>query len=102
VDYQPNVRLNVQGEINANRDNFVNGMKAKILSETSINYEGSPGIEFTAETDQHFIKSRIFVVGARPYMLIALYVKGREDYPGIERFLTSFQTIKKAPGEPHD
>jgi hypothetical protein len=101
VDYQPNVRLNVPGEIKANKDNFLNGLKARSLSETPITVEGNPGIEFTAETDTVYIKSRVFVIGARPYMLAAVYAKGFEDARGLERFLTSFQTIKKAPGEPH-
>lgn len=101
VDYQPTVRLNVPGEIKANRDNFLNGLKAKTLSETEISVEGNPGIEFTAENDQLFMKCRVFVIGARPYMLAAVYAKGYEDAPGMERFLTSFQTIKKRAGEPH-
>ena len=91
VDYAPDVRLDVQGEIAANRDNFVKGVEARVTSEHPITLGDSPGIEFIAESAQATFKSRVYVVGQRPYMIIAATLKGQEDSANVERFLASFQ-----------
>src|SRR5687768_2021345 len=36
VDYEPTMNLNVQGELEANRDNFVKGVGATLLETTPI------------------------------------------------------------------
>lgn len=96
ADYAPDVRLDVQGEMAANRDNFVKGVQARLTSEHAITLGDSPGIEFTAESEQATFKSRVYVVGQRPYMVIAATFKGLEDAANVERFLASFQV--RAPG----
>jgi hypothetical protein len=96
ADYAPEVRLDVQGEMAANRDNFAKGVQARVTSERPIALGDSPGIEFTAESEQATFKSRVYVVGQRPYMVIAATLKGLEDSANVERFLASFQL--KTPG----
>ena len=81
----------MQGEIAANRDNFVKGVEARVTSEHPITLGDSPGIEFTAESEQATFKSRVYVVGQRPYMIIAATLKGLENSANVERFLASFQ-----------
>ena len=91
VDYAPTVNLDVQGEINANRDNFLKGVKARLTSERPVTLDGHPGLEFTAESDQAVFKSRVYVVGKRPYQLIAITYKGFDDAENVNAFLSSFQ-----------
>ena len=90
-DYAPDLRLDVQGELAANRDSLVKHLNARVTSERPITLGDSPGIEFTAESEQATFKSRVYVVGQRPYMVIAATLKGLEDSANVERFLASFQ-----------
>ena len=97
VDYAPSVRLDVPGELAANRDNFVKGLNAKVTSEHPVTLGDSPGIEFIAESADAIFKSRVYVVGPRPYMIVAATFKGQDDAANVERFLASFQV--KTPGK---
>jgi hypothetical protein len=95
VDYAPTLRLDVQGEINANRDNFLKGVKGStLINEKKITLGSHPGLEFTADigTDRHVV-SRIYVVGQRPYQLVAVVSKGA-DLTNANKFLSSFKLLK--------
>ena len=96
VDYSPSFNFNVRSEINANRDNFLKGFQgSKLLAEKEISLTGSPGIEFTADLPNgRFVTSRIFIVGRRPYQLIAVTTKGA-DQTATLKFLDSFRAKKK-------
>jgi hypothetical protein len=91
VDYDPDFNFSVQSELEANRDKFVAGVKGTLLGTTKIVLNGYPGIEFTAETDQVFFKSRVYIVGRRPYQLIAGIYKGQDESTNVARFFDSFQ-----------
>ena len=91
VDYDPKFNFNRRAELNANRDNFLKGVNAKLLSEHDITLDGYTGIEFTAENQQAFFKSRVYIIGRRPYQLIVAVPTGRNDDEGMSRFLASFQ-----------
>ncbi|HWS52729.1 MAG TPA: hypothetical protein VN228_01270 [Pyrinomonadaceae bacterium] len=92
VDYDPKFNFGVQAELEANRDNFVKNVKAKLLSSTPIKLGTHPGIEFKAElTGQADIVSRVYVVGRRPYQLIIVSPAGRASAADRERFFSSFQ-----------
>jgi hypothetical protein len=91
VDYAPGVKLDVQGEINANRDNFLKGVEAKSTFERKISLDGHPGIEFTADSEGHTFKSRIYLVNSRPYMLATAWLKGEPEPAGVSTFLNSFE-----------
>jgi hypothetical protein len=91
VDYAPTFKFDVQGEINANRDNFLKGVNARLLTEKKITLDGNPGLEFTAESnDVQFIKSRVYIVGSRPYQLITL-TNLKEEQANVDKFLASFK-----------
>lgn len=96
VDYDPKFNFNVRSEINANRDNFMKGFKeGKLLAEKEITFEANPGLEFIADlTSTSFVTSRIFVVGRRPYQLVAITAKGA-DQAGVVKFLDSFKLTSK-------
>jgi hypothetical protein len=99
VDYAPGVKLDVRGEINANRDNFLKGLEAKATSEKEVRIDGHPGIEFTGESAKAIFKSRVYLVGNRPYMLAAAWGVGQAEPPAVGTFLNSFALAKPArPG----
>lgn len=92
VDYAPGFKPNPQGELAANRDNFIKGVKAKLATERPITLGQNPGIEFTgAAEDGAAIKARVYMVGARPYMLVALTPKGKDDSVNADKFFDSFK-----------
>jgi hypothetical protein len=91
TNYPPNVTLNVQGEINATRDNFLKSVNGTLIAEKEISLDGHPGLEFTAEMgSRHYVISRIYVVGNRPYQILAVTRKF-QDQANANRFLWSFQ-----------
>ena len=98
VDYAPSVKLDVQGEIDANRDNFLKGVSAKMTGERKITLDGNPGIEFTAESEGNTFKSRIYLAHNRPYMLATTWIKGDPEPAGISTFLNSFKFENPARG----
>ncbi|MET0646593.1 MAG: hypothetical protein ABW208_08220 [Pyrinomonadaceae bacterium] len=92
VDYDPKFKFGVQAELEANRDNFIKGVKAKLLSTTPIKLGTYPGIEFKAElTGRADIVSRVFIIGRRPYQLIMLTPAGSDASANRERFFSSFK-----------
>lgn len=91
VDYAPTFNLDEQGEINASRDNFLKGVRARLTSERAVMLDGRRGLEFTAETDQATFRSRVYVVGKRTYQLIAVTYKGFDDSANVNAFFSSFQ-----------
>lgn len=92
VDYDPKFNFGVQAELEANRDNFVKSMNAKLLSTTPIKLGTHPGIEFKAEvTGRAEIVSRVYIVGRRPYQLIMLSPAGQDSTASRERFFSSFK-----------
>ena len=92
VDYDPKFNFGVQAELEANRDNFLKAVKATLLSTTPVKLGTHPGIEFKAEVEGRAdIVSRVYIVGRRPYQLIALTPAGGGRSAAVERFFTSFQ-----------
>ena len=91
ADYPASFNFNRQAEIELNRDNFIDGMKAKLLTSQSVIVDGYRGIEFTAETADKIFTSRVYVVGRRPYQIVIGSPKGEDDSVNINRFLNSFK-----------
>ena len=92
VDYDPQFNFGVQAELEANRDNFIKSTNAKLLGTTPIKLGTHPGIEFKAElTGKADIVSRVYIVGRRPYQLIAFTPAGHDSSANRERFFSSFQ-----------
>lgn len=89
-DYAPSVRLDVPGELAANRDNFVKGIDGKLLESKEVTLNGRPGLEFTAESSQLSAKSRVYLFGNRVWMIAAAVLKGTTDTENVDRFFASF------------
>ena len=91
VDYGEPMKLTVQGELRANRDNLLRELGATHIRTTPISLGGNPGIHFTGETKSILITSRVYVVGSRPYQLLVMTKKRENRDFEIKRFLDSFQ-----------
>ncbi|HXC72376.1 MAG TPA: hypothetical protein VN644_20480 [Pyrinomonadaceae bacterium] len=91
VDYDPSFNFNRTAELEANRDNFVKGVNARLLETRSTRIDGFAAIEFTAENENRVFKSRVYMVGRRPYQLVIGSPKGSDDSVIINRFFNSFK-----------
>ena len=91
VDYDPSFNFNRQAEIEANRDNFVKGINATLLSTHPTVIDGYSGLEFTAETADRVFKSRVFLVGRRPYQIVIGSPKSMDNTALVNRFFNSFK-----------
>ena len=95
VDYDPSFNFNRQAELEANRDNFVKGINAKLVSTRPTVIDGYSAIEFTAETADRLFKSRVFLVGRRPYQIVIGSPKTLDDTANTERFFNSFKVSRQ-------
>ncbi len=91
VDYDPQFNFDRKAELDANRDNFVRGIKAKLLTSLPTVIDGYSAIEFTAETAEMVFRSRVYMVGRRPYQIVIGSKKGTEDFATVNRFFNSFK-----------
>ena len=93
VDYDPKFNFNRQSEMEANRDNFVKGIEATLVSSRALTLDGFPALEFTAETADRVFKSRVYMVGRRPYQIVIGSPKGIDNSVTLNRFFNSFKII---------
>ena len=91
VDYDPSFNFNKQSELDANRDNFVRGVKATLTSSRTLMLDGYQAIEFAAETTDRIFRSRVYMVGRRPYQIVVGVPKENEDPVLVNRFFNSFK-----------
>lgn len=91
VDYDPSFNFNRQAELEANRDNFVKGINARLISTRPTVIDGYSALEFTAETEDRTFKSRVYMVGRRPYQIVIGSPKGMDDTASVTRFFNSFK-----------
>ncbi|HEX6043295.1 MAG TPA: hypothetical protein VFZ22_02305 [Pyrinomonadaceae bacterium] len=91
VDYDPSFNFNRQNELDANRDNFVKGIKATLTASRSLTLDGYQALEFSAETSDRLFRSRVYIVGRRPYQIVIGVPKDNEDPAVVNRFFNSFK-----------
>ena len=91
VDYDPSFNFNRQAELDANRDNFVKGVQARLLETRSTTIDGYHAIEFTAENANRVFRSRVYMVGRRPYQIVIGSPKGVDDSANVDLFFSSFK-----------
>ena len=91
VDYDPSFSFNKRSELIANRDNFIKGINATLLSSQTLTLDGYDAIEFSAETQGRIFRSRVYMVGRRPYQIVIGYPKDSADTNVINRFFNSFK-----------
>lgn len=93
-DYAPSIRLDVAGELAANRDKFLKSVGATLTDSNKIFMDGHPGLEFTAESDQASFKSRIYLFGNRVHQISVAVFNGKDDTENVNRFFASFSFSK--------
>jgi hypothetical protein len=76
INFNSEVTVHGRVQLNANRDNFIKGIKGILVSSNFSTFDGYQSLEFTAETNDTIYKSRVFIVGRRPYQLITGTLKG--------------------------
>ena len=91
VDYDPSFNFNRQAELEANRDNFVKGINATLTSTRALQLDGYMALEFTADTADRTFKSRVYMVGRRPYQIVIGCPKDEPDAVATNRFFNSFK-----------
>lgn len=91
VDYDPSFNFNRQLELEANRDNFIKGINATLINSRSLTLDGYQAVEFSAETADRLFKSRVYMVGRRPYQIVIGSPKGDDDPVNTNRFFNSFK-----------
>jgi hypothetical protein len=91
VDYDPSFNFNRQAELEANRDNFVKGITATLLGSRALILDGYSALEFSAETADRTFRSRVYMVGRRPYQIVIGTPKDDPDPVATNRFFSSFK-----------
>ncbi len=90
VDYSPDFLLDIDGELKANRDNFVSGIQGSLITSNFIMAGKTRGLEFTAESPAgQYAKGRFYVVGQRVYMALAAVPADEKTSPNIDAFVQS-------------
>lgn len=95
-DYAPSVRLDT-AELIANRDKFLRGLNAALISSKPIELDGRSGLEFTGESDQYYFKSRSYLFGNRIHQIAVERPKDSPDSAGTDRFFASFAFTNPRP-----
>lgn len=80
-------------ELDANRDSFLKGMKATLISESDIKLQENPGRDIKAVRDELSIRSRIYLVGKRYYQLVSITPATLSGNVEADKFLTSFELV---------
>jgi hypothetical protein len=94
-DYAPSVKLDPQTELEANRDNFNKSLKATLLHSANFNMDGRVGLEFTSETSQADLKSRVFLIRNRVFQLATMVRKGSDESHNVDKFFDSFAFVTR-------
>ncbi|MGH8678189.1 MAG: hypothetical protein ACREUQ_07560 [Burkholderiales bacterium] len=89
--YPPGPAIDPETELQANRDNFIEGISGRLIRSIAIRLQGVPGIDFTAENERLRIRSRVYFLDQRAIQLIVAVPKGREEPANINRFLESLR-----------
>lgn len=91
VDYDPSFIFHKRIELTANRDSFIKGINATLISSRTVTLDGYDAIEFTAETPDRIFRSRVYMVGRRPYIIVIGHPKDAHDPVVVNRFFNSFK-----------
>lgn len=91
VDYDPNFNFTRHSEMEMNRDEFVQGIRAKLINSRTLTIDGYRVLEFTAETVEKIYKSRVYIIGRRPYQIVIGSPRGEDDSVNVNRFFNSFK-----------
>ena len=89
VDYETSYKFDAQKELEANRDNFIKGINGTLVSTNNTKFNGYQAVEFVTQSGSLYWTSKVFLVGRRPYQLLAGSTTGKAP-ENLERFYNSF------------
>lgn len=75
----------------SNRDRFITGLQATLISSREITLDGHTGLEFTSENPAANIKSQLFLVGKRLFQTATVVFKDVDQTRYVDRFFGSFK-----------
>lgn len=92
--YDPAAKMDVDGELAADRDNFNNGIGAKTVSQQRLKFAGYPALKFISTNEQAKLTLSALVVlaGNDCYMIVAAY-HGESEPPDAVRFFDSYKLL---------
>jgi hypothetical protein len=93
TDYQ-RIKLGPEAFLLANRDRFIKGLQAKLISSREITVNGHAGIDFTSENSAANIRSQLFLIGKRMFQTASVVFKDVDQTREVNRFFDSFKFIK--------
>ena len=97
ADYKPGAVEPTQG-LAANRDSFVKGLRATLVSSREITVDGHTGMEVTCEISFADIKAQIFMIGNRMFQTATFVRRDVDETRNVDRFFESFKLLKpKSP-----
>jgi hypothetical protein len=95
TEYAPEFRPNTTSELNANRDNFIKGVSAILLTSSPLTYDGLPALDFSANwKGTHLLTCRVVMQGNSPFMLAVATPLNQDRAANIGRFLSSMRISK--------
>jgi hypothetical protein len=96
------MKMNEAAELVANRDSFLKGVNAQLISSKEIKLDGRSGLEFTGEDERRLYKSRVYIFGNRVHQIATVSLKADADTANMDRFFASFAftAITNAQGKP--
>jgi len=90
------VDVDVQGELDKSRDNFLKAVEAKLVSESDFTLKGYRGKEFTGVSSDNTFKVREVVVGRRNYTNAMRDATAGFNIERANKFLLSFDLTQDA------
>ena len=91
-EYAPSFKFDNQAELDANRDNFVEGIEADLVTQKPLTLAGAPGLEFDfAKAGVLFGRGRVYIIAGKPYQLVFMHRGSALDTARATRFLDSFR-----------
>jgi hypothetical protein len=96
-DYAARIKLDPPRELDANRESFLKGLNARLIASKKVTLDGHDGLEFTGESSQFFLKSRVYLIGNRVYQLSVAIETGKDDTDNVNRFFASFAFTDAEP-----
>ena len=91
TDYPPGPAIEPGTELQANRDNFIEGIGGQLVRSIPIRLQGVSGLDFTAATERLNVRSRVYFVDNRAIQLVVAVPKDRDESENATRFLESFR-----------
>jgi len=88
------IDIETKRELELDRDNFLKAVNAKLIDDSDISLNCSPGKEFTGASDTYTFRSRVYVVGRRVYQIVAGEPTSTIDSARVKKFLESFEFVK--------